>query len=207
LKGCIYKVTNKVNGKIYIGQTIKKPETRWRNHICSAGKGSNYAFHRAICKHGKDAFIWEVIVIADETNLNSLEVFYIKQFKSLVPNGYNLTEGGEGKRGWNPSPETRAKISIAHIGMKHSSETRVKMSIAKTGKTRKKHTPETKAKIRTACLGRNLGRKVSLETRAKISAANTGKKRSPESRAKISAACIGKKHGPYKPKRCKVGIE
>lgn len=91
--GCIYKITNKINGKCYIGQTMKNdPVDRWKSH-CS--KKTDSAIHLAIVKYGKNNFTLEVI---DNTNtideLNQLEIMYIKQFNSFYPNGYNLDEGG-----------------------------------------------------------------------------------------------------------------
>ena len=93
----IYKITNLVNNKIYIGQTINSIDKRFKKHlsqinctnICSA-------LYSAFAKYGKENFIIELIVSGEysKDELNELEIFYIKKFDSLSPNGYNLQSGG-----------------------------------------------------------------------------------------------------------------
>ena len=95
----IYKITNKVNNKIYIGFTSKTPEKRLMEHINTAvnKKGKSY-FHKAIRKYGKSNFIVETL--EESTNrdycLNILENKYISQYNSMNHSiGYNLRSGGE----------------------------------------------------------------------------------------------------------------
>lgn len=89
----IYKITNKINGKIYIGQTIKKIEYRWSGH-CWNQSGCTYLKH-AIQKYGRENFTIEEIDGANsQSELNYLEKHYMYKFDSLAPNGYNLIEGG-----------------------------------------------------------------------------------------------------------------
>ncbi len=90
MEGFIYKVTNKVNGKSYIGQTRNTVEFRWRQHY--KAKDNKY-FHRAIQKYGKENF--EVITLekCDVEKLNDREIFYISKYDTFN-NGYNLTKGG-----------------------------------------------------------------------------------------------------------------
>lgn len=98
----IYKITNLVNGKNYIGQSIN-PDTRWKNHlkISSGGKEKYptqyYAIHAAINKYGKDNFTFNSIDIEiDPDNIFKLEEYWISYYKSNDPKyGYNLTSGGE----------------------------------------------------------------------------------------------------------------
>lgn len=98
----IYKFTNKINGKSYIGQSIDI-ERRYKQHKASAldEKNSNYncSFYKAIRKYGWDNFTHEILeeVDKDEFNrvlLNTLEVEYIALFNSYK-NGYNMTPGGD----------------------------------------------------------------------------------------------------------------
>lgn len=99
MKGIIYKVTNKINGKCYIGQTIQLLKNRKCAHLSSSRHNSKSHFHRSIRKYGEDKFIWEIIIEGDHTKfeLNVLEFLNIKKFKSLSQlNGYNMTSGGEG---------------------------------------------------------------------------------------------------------------
>lgn len=83
----IYKIENLINGKIYIGQSIHI-EKRWTEH-CQAS--SNSLISKAIKKYGKKNFSFQIVEeVSDLTELNNLETKYIKQFNSLIPNGYNI---------------------------------------------------------------------------------------------------------------------
>lgn len=96
--GLIYKATNKINGKEYVGQTNNTLGERKKQHIQSAlnsrKEPTNY-FHKAIKKYGKDNFKWEILEdnILSE-NLNEREKYWIKYYDTFN-NGYNLTEGGD----------------------------------------------------------------------------------------------------------------
>ena len=94
MKGIIYKITNKVNGKSYIGQTRYTIEFRWRQH---QHKKDNTYFHNAIHKYGIENFSIEVLEECDVKDLNSREIFYIAKYDTFN-NGYNLTVGGDGNR-------------------------------------------------------------------------------------------------------------
>lgn len=102
----IYKATNKINGKVYIGKTTRTLEIRKKQHIIEA-KNCKFHFHKAIQKWGESSFDWEVLFTAqDQKELNEKEIFFIKQYDTYK-NGYNQTKGGEGQLGWVPSEETR----------------------------------------------------------------------------------------------------
>lgn len=89
----IYKITNKINGKVYIGQTIKPLSVRWKQHCNKRGGCS--ALHNAIIKYGAINFIVEQIDCAfSREELDQKEIYWIKYYNSLSPNGYNLTSGG-----------------------------------------------------------------------------------------------------------------
>ena len=100
----IYKITNKLNNKCYIGQTIKSIEFRFKEHIHRALKHSDHRSHlgAAIRYYGKDAFIIEeifkVVAYSLETRfvlLDTMECFYIRKFNSRDLNlGYNIQPGG-----------------------------------------------------------------------------------------------------------------
>jgi len=111
----IYKATNKINGKAYIGKTTKTLEKRKKQHIIEA-KNCKFHFHKAIQKWGEVYFDWEVLFIAkNEKELNEKEIFFIKQYDTYK-NGYNQTKGGEGQLGWSPSEETRKVWSEQRMG-------------------------------------------------------------------------------------------
>lgn len=94
MKGYIYKITNKVNGMSYIGQTRYTVEFRWRQH---QHKQDNTYFHNAIQYYGADNFEVETLEECDVKVLDSREIFYIAKYNTFNQ-GYNLTIGGGGKR-------------------------------------------------------------------------------------------------------------
>ncbi len=97
--GFIYLITNKLNGKRYVGQSIQNLELRWKNHIEQAyyKKVKSYeSLHAAIRKYGKNSF--EINIIDEgvaKNDLRSKERFWIKELDTMVPKGYNISKGGE----------------------------------------------------------------------------------------------------------------
>lgn len=97
--GKIYKITNTINNKIYIGKTKRDIKLRLQEHIRDSNNpDKNIPLHQAIKKYGKENFIIEIIednIIDDE--LDNKEKYYIQLFHSLShENGYNVTQGGDG---------------------------------------------------------------------------------------------------------------
>ncbi|MBR1580949.1 MAG: GIY-YIG nuclease family protein [Selenomonadaceae bacterium] len=100
----IYRITNNLNGKIYIGQTQKTLRERMAGHLCDALYVDN-----AIKKYGIENFTIEVVEDCETPEeLNDRERYWIAFFNCIAPNGYNLTDGGSNA---SPSDETREKIS------------------------------------------------------------------------------------------------
>lgn len=90
----IYKYTNIINNKIYIGQS-KDILCRQKQHLYeSKNIRDNSIFHKAIKKYGIKNFNFEIIEECDQNKLNEREIFWIAYYNSLVPNGYNMTPGG-----------------------------------------------------------------------------------------------------------------
>lgn len=108
----IYLITNTINNKVYVGQTVRAMKDRWYGHKSDAKtRKNNMVISRAIQKHGKENFKIEMIACATNmTELNYLEWIHIHKYNSLHPNGYNMIEGGGSRK---PSKETREKLSIA----------------------------------------------------------------------------------------------
>lgn len=129
----IYKITNLSNNKVYIGQTRRSVEDRWRDH-CTLTKSKHKSLIRlAIAKYGQDSFKIEVIDQCKSIDeLNIKEQVRIKEFNSLSPNGYNLDSGGKSKIA---HIESRKKMSLAKIGKSnpHTDESKKKLSLIKKG--------------------------------------------------------------------------
>lgn len=125
----IYKVTNLVNGKIYIGYDSDWP-TRMRQHL-GAYKRAKYIFYKAIVKYGWDNFSWECIYQSKDEHhtKNVMESYFIEQHRSYVGfddcNGYNMTTGGDGTSGFKHTPEqkeNRKKSLLENLGVDHISK-------------------------------------------------------------------------------------
>lgn len=154
-----YKITNAVNGKVYIGKT-KDIRNRWANHRSRAfnPKDKRYFFplSHAIRKYGVDNFSFDVLQICEtEDEVNNYEETYIVQFRANIniygdEFGYNMTNGGERNTGRKQTEETRAKMSAAHTGILHTQEAKNKIGAAHLGM---KHSEETKVVLRDAFIG------------------------------------------------------
>lgn len=150
----IYKITNKINNKIYIGMTTKDIETRWKQHL-KVSKNKNdknhRLIHKAINKYGVNNFIFEKLYETDIINLEhlkELEIKYIKEYNSFG-SGYNLTKGGDGTYGYKLSQERKEYLSQLYLGTKLSDEH--KHNITKGLLNRHyKTSDETKLKIKNS---------------------------------------------------------
>lgn len=90
----IYKFTNKLNNKSYIGQSIHV-ERRFQEHLQTAQRSPKTIFHKAINKYGVENFTFEILEYCTEEELDMKEVYYIEHFNTLTPNGYNVQIGGK----------------------------------------------------------------------------------------------------------------
>lgn len=133
----LYVVTNRVNGKQYVGITLDVAQ-RKREH-CS-GHGSKLLY-QAIRKYGKDNLQWEVWYEGDEDWIKMMEYRAIVMLETRAPHGYNLTLGGEGAVGWRHDAETRRRMSKSRRGERN-------------GMFGRKHSDETCQKIRAKAIGR-----------------------------------------------------
>lgn len=127
--GLIYKVTNTINEKVYIGQTTQTlHKRRTRHESGSRKKNTTIYFHRALKRHLLENFHWEILEYCnDKTELNDMEYHYIMSFDSYK-HGYNQTLGGENSYGRICTEVTRKKMSKARKGVPLSKETVAKMS-------------------------------------------------------------------------------
>jgi len=140
--GYIYKIVNKIDNKIYVGQTIGDLDIRWKGHL---KKGSNCRYLKyAIKKYGVDNFELKLVCITFDNQLDDMEIKYIEKYNCLVPKGYNLRIGGNIGR---HHEETKQKISESlksryqnglipprsQLGIPHSEITKKKISEANKG--------------------------------------------------------------------------
>lgn len=132
----VYKITNKVTNKIYIGITNQGSGARYRHHWYESRIGEPSPIHRSMAKYGEDNFTLEIIDFADTYDeLKEKEKYWIKQYNSTDKSiGYNLTEGGDGTFGRKHSEDTKEKIRQKALGRKVSEETKKKMSETRLGK-------------------------------------------------------------------------
>lgn len=103
--GFIYKVTNIINGKVYVGKTNKSIEARWQQHIYDSKRLNDRPFYNAINKYGQENFVLELIEQVEDELLNEREKYWIKEYNSYIgfnnSNGYNATLGGDGTIKYN----------------------------------------------------------------------------------------------------------
>jgi len=182
--GCIYTITNTVNGKVYVGQTIMSPVKRWQRHTYCLRHGThgNPHLQSAWTAYGEHAFVFAVVeTFGSVEETNAAECRYIAHFRSVGIELYNMRAGGANGK---PSAETRARQSAAHKGKPG----RIKSETERAWMRGRKMSAESSAKTRAA----NIGRAVSEETRAKLRAANIGKKYPADVRARMGAAKRGR---------------
>jgi group I intron endonuclease len=149
-------IKNKLNGKIYIGQTIRKNiYDRWRQHkTCKKDTIGSYLYN-AYMKYGIDNFEYKIICICFDEDCNEFEENYIKKYNSIYPNGYNLKPGGN-----NNKMNQEVKLLL-----KEKSKGRISHNKGKN------MSDEQKEKLRNAALYWHSTNKISVkdETKNKIS--------------------------------------
>lgn len=150
----IYKSTNKITEKIYIGQTTITLDKRIKNHAKEAKITTNRPFLSSINKYGIDNFVFEIIDIAENLDeLNDKEIYWIDFYNSVSPNGYNVTGGGQGKK----------RVSTNELGK------RISEGLKNSKKWQEiKNSEEYIKKIKDNFTGYNKGKKFSSEHKKKI---------------------------------------
>lgn len=208
----IYCIENMINHKKYIGQS-QDIEERWRCHRGKLKRGEHYNFHLQMAwnKYGEDNFAFYVVELCDVESLNTRESHYIKKFNSFKC-GYNMTEGGEGTRGYHHSEEYKQYWSNQRKGIPKTDEAKRNMSLAKKGKPLKNHDTEKVREGYKIVSQKLKGRKHTEEHKRKNSESHKGripwnkgmhfekeehplfgKHHSDETKRKISQANKGKK--------------
>lgn len=180
----IYKITNKLNGKIYVGQTVRSMEERWTEHCKKTS--DCMAISHAIQKYGKENFTIECVCVANSIEeLNKKEQEFIEEFNSMKPSGYNLTSGGlnfiRSEESNRKNSESQKGEKNHNFGKKAPLEVRAKMAASRRGEKNhffgRHHSEETKRKL--------------AECRKKQKCPRLGTKHSEESLKKMSESHKG----------------
>jgi len=195
--GYIYRTTNNVNGKIYIGRRISP-----RFQPCYFGSGT--VLKHALVKHGKNNFKVEMIAegeTRDELNVMEKNTIAILRESLGIKQLYNVSDGGDGgggNRGHRMSEENKARFRLLALGRKHTDETRRRISeiVRSLGKDIVSH---WKGKTLSESHRRNLsisktGIRPSEETRKRISDGRKGRVILMETRRKLSLAGMGERN-------------
>lgn len=168
----IYKTTNLVTNKIYVGK-------RSTNNLDDGYLGSGIIIRNSIKKYGKENFKREILEFCKKDKINEREIFWIKELDARNPEiGYNISKGGDG-----------FSSGVDHISFNKiiSIETRQKMSSAATGRKMSKKTRDKISKI-------NKGKIISDKQKQLISDSLKGRVMSKEWRKKMSDAKLGEKN-------------
>jgi group I intron endonuclease len=170
---CAYMHVNKINGKKYVGITCQDVRDRWKNG--SGYREGQSVFFNAIQKYGWENF--EHVIVKENLSFDEaskLEIDLIALHKTNCCKyknpeyGYNMTDGGDGHKGWIPTEENRKNMSNSHKGRKLSEEHKLKIGSSVKGRVL---SDEHKQKISQS----NKNRFFSDETKQKISNAKRGK--------------------------------
>ncbi len=193
----IYCHTNRQTQKSYIGYTKHTIRKRWKyGHVVSSKMDVQFVFSRAIRKYGTE--VWDHVELEtheDLANAKEAEIFYIAYFQTLVPNGYNMTKGGEGINGLRHSEETLQKIRTARAKQTITKEHRQHIS---EGLLSSSQNPEVKTSRRA---GQAKRPPCSSDTRLRRSISVKEAYRKLENRVKHCSVC--KQEGHYK-QTCEV---
>lgn len=180
----IYKITNTINNKCYIGQSIDLTKRIAYHKRALKGKyHENNHLQKAVKKYGINNFTYEILCECRVDELDELERMYIVQYDS-IENGYNLETGGSSNKGMNE--ETKKKISETK---KQNMTEEQREYYANFLRALPPLSPEGRKKLSQSLMGH----KTSEETRKKISESQKGKIISEEAKQKMSKARTGKK--------------
>jgi group I intron endonuclease len=141
----IYIIKNTVNGKIYIGSSSYNIYNRITVHkrFLKQNKHENLYLQASYNKHGKDAFVFEILELCDKSLCIEREQYYLDLYQSYKRHiGYNINEKANSRLGSKYSEESKEKMRIAKLGKKLSNEHILKSKLSRTGQKRKQETIE-----------------------------------------------------------------
>lgn len=167
------------NGKSYIGVSEISAEKRFKGHAASVRGKSASVVHNAWRKHGEPKLV--VLAVVQDEDLSETEIRAIKAFNTLVPNGYNMTPGGD----FNPS-------KIREVNDKRAAKQKGR---------------KMKDSVKAALLAANVGRKFTDEHREALSRASKGRPKSEEHKRKISEANKGRSNSKEAVERMRMALK
>lgn len=106
MKGIIYKATNTLNGKVYIGQTLNSIDSRRRDHLHNAAAGSNTPFHKALRVFGKENFVWEAV--KEVQTSNDILPLAMKEMRKAETEQIILHDSNNPQKGYNAATQIDA---------------------------------------------------------------------------------------------------
>jgi group I intron endonuclease len=194
----VYKITNNLNGKGYIGQTINSLQERFRTHCGVYSEGKCPALWSAIQLYGKDNFTIELLWSKPgytREDLDEKEIEMIKVHDTLSPNGYNLMAGGHGSR---HNDESRRKISEAKKKLWEEKGDEIRAQIKERGVSE-----ETRKRMSEGCI-RKYQERPELKEYSKN---REGATHTEETRAKMAEAWVRRKQSPAHRDSCVKAAE
>jgi group I intron endonuclease len=145
----IYRITNRVNGKVYVGQT-RVPKRRWTDHQYAAKKNVDTYFYSAVRKYGASNFEYEIMEVCTLAQADDREMYWIRRLRATDKEyGYNTSIGGTNGNN-STSQEVRDKISRAKKGVSTGPCPPERAENIRRAKLASgyRHTEETKQKIK-----------------------------------------------------------
>jgi len=206
-KAGVYKITNIINNKLYVGSSADLMKRKWHHFkVLKEGTHKNIHLQRAYDTYGYDNFQWEILEFVDfiedkkefKTLILSREQYWLDTLiivdgKSV---GYNINLVAGSSLGTKLSEETKRKLSLK--SRNPSDETRRKLSESSKGRQTRLGSivsVETREKMSISQLGKHSGPKHDEEARKKISEAGKGRIQSEETRQKRRESMMGKNKG------------
>lgn len=188
----VYLVTNKTNGKRYVGQHAGTDlSAYWDRNVWLAENGyqGKRLLYRAIRKYGADGFdVKTLVIVGTKQDMDYYEIELIKIWDLTNPKkGYNITAGGGGSLGVKMSAETRTKMSVARLGRPMPEKSRAILAELNKGNkyaAGRKMTKDNFEKLMAV----HIGAKRTDEARQRMSEAHKGKKLSEETKQKMRLA-------------------
>lgn len=175
----IYAIHNKLNGKYYIGQTVRGAQVRFKEHLTNAKHHQDMRIGRAILKYGASTFELQTLAqCSSQEELNKLETLWILLTNSIDPTvGYNISAGGDG---WGiRTPEQCRVTSLSKKGKPMHPNALANLRLGPGTSKGWKFNPQQLERLRESHIGQGRGRKLTVGTKELIRLAHLGRKKGP----------------------------